>query len=886
MFIDETGIAITPLGMDVPEWGPVMVPLHPRTIEKLAGDLYTPRRLLDFMNNLRPRDDGRYLLLHAIGAYEYWGNNKNGDAFPEWSLKGDPMPPDVLKYVRERGLPVPAEYGYRTFETYGYVYRHHANTDRVLSIGERVCCAAYNEKMHRVELIIFVSKYKASDLIEKIDKGIPIAWSMGSRLPFDVCFSAGARIDVPNGFMPVENVEIGQPVLSFSGAFKLVTKIFKRKYTGTVFRIEAVGIPKGSWVTSNHPYYVVKEDRLRMCKGSNNDKTRRHTPGGCDTVCRLCGADIPRPEEIPVGEIEVGDYLVYPIQREKKKKNVSDAEAGILGFYLGDGSPIRQRRGQYRDSEYILQGMQFSFSQDYPDILRALVDTCLSGDYREPRVYEDNDRNAWSIHLYERTLAHRAIQVCGEGSKTKKIDDEVLGWPISARASFVGRYLDADGSVDPKKKSSRFISTSPQLIWGLRRVLLSMGIVPGVHQETATSGYTRGSCLIWVLHLNGADTWRLRKFSEKIKRYGGEVRVKRENFISGGLVYHRVTEIDESEVEDIEVHNLSVDEDESYVADGSAVHNCSVCFHPARRRSDYCVHLKTMLNKILPDGTKVFSYNYFPRFFDISEVTVPADRSAYSLKKVAEDSVFAGEAVVQVSKPSPRAVPTEEEMAKYAEMLDFMKTGGEKEAAIDKEVPAQAPAKDLGGDPIKKSLWNFIMEKVREDRSKDIEPIPASTRDLLKKAPLEKALSALTSLGILMTPGEANDVIGDREIPKGLDTSPPVSKLLQSLTGVIPGRSMFEPRFSIRIMQITRPERKNLLDLLAKTASVAYDQYVGWLRTIDLEKLSELTAHPSVQLLLSPSVIKDKMFELEEEKVASEPRDVFLPFIAGAAFEE
>jgi hypothetical protein len=517
MFIDESGIAITSLGMEDPAWGPTMVPLHPGTLEKIAHEIHTPLRLIDFMQNIRPRDDGRYILLHAIGAGEYWGSNKNGDYFPEWSLKGDSIPPDVMKYIRERSLPVPAEYGYRTFETYGFPFRHHNNSDRIYSIGERVCCAAYNDRMHRIELIIFIFKHKAPDLVEKIDKGIPIAWSMGSKLPFDVC---------------------------------------------------------------------------------------------------------------------------------------------------------------------------------------------------------------------------------------------------------------------------------------------------------------------------------------------------------------------------------------------------SVCFNPARTRKQYCKHLSSMLNKVLPGGVKVFSYNYFPRFFDISEVTVPADRSAYDLKKVAED-LTSGAAVFEMDpnmeflsvvpadhipmSHDSRAEPlvTREELAKYAEMLEQLKTGEEKAADIDKKIPAQAPSKNLGSEPINKDLWNYIMEMVKRDRE-GVESMPPGICSELRQSPLDKVLPALTSLGIKMTRDEADNIIGDRELPSSLDTSSPVSKLLQSLSGMVSGRSMFEPGFSIRIIKIRKPEGDESLlpNILVKKSSAAYDRYVRWLRTIDLEKLSELTAHPPVQMLLSPSALKEKMLELEEEKVGSDLRDVFLPFIAGAALEE
>lgn len=62
---------------------------------------------------------------------------------------------------------------------------------------------------------------------------------------------------------------------------------------------------------------------------------------------------------------------------------------------------------------------------------------------------------------------------------------------------------------------------------------------------------------------------------------------------------------------------------------------CSICGHKAKYRSEYCSHMRDMPGKILPDGRKVFVYNPYPRFFDISFVFIGADRTSFVLEKVA-----------------------------------------------------------------------------------------------------------------------------------------------------------------------------------------------------------------------------------------------------------
>ena len=63
---------------------------------------------------------------------------------------------------------------------------------------------------------------------------------------------------------------------------------------------------------------------------------------------------------------------------------------------------------------------------------------------------------------------------------------------------------------------------------------------------------------------------------------------------------------------------------------------CAICGNKAKSRSEYCVHLRSELGKILPNGKKVMAINDGPlRFFDMSFVFKPADITSSVLRKVA-----------------------------------------------------------------------------------------------------------------------------------------------------------------------------------------------------------------------------------------------------------
>lgn len=186
------------ISVDGLDWGPDHVLLGDRGVmTKLASAVHTPSELLTVIDKLTPRPEGVYVLINALGAGEYWGQNRNGDYFPEWSLLGNPAPDDVKAIInrwnadsknkdRQRPIPAADTYGYKTFVTTAKPYILHANKDPLKATGD-VIAAAYNHHMHRVELIVFIYEARDPEGVKALRADEPVAWSMGARVPFDAC---------------------------------------------------------------------------------------------------------------------------------------------------------------------------------------------------------------------------------------------------------------------------------------------------------------------------------------------------------------------------------------------------------------------------------------------------------------------------------------------------------------------------------------------------------------------------------------------------------------------------------------------------------------------------------------------------------------------------
>jgi hypothetical protein len=147
--------------------------LHHTYMDKVAAPFLPEVRT--YLDELKPDANSIYALVNALGAFEYWGANINGDAFEE-------------EYLIHRG-PV---WGYETFIHYARPYMHHANKGPNARAFGNVELSCWNPNMHRVELVVRLDRRMAEHagahkVIDKIDHGMLPDTSMGCKVAFDLC---------------------------------------------------------------------------------------------------------------------------------------------------------------------------------------------------------------------------------------------------------------------------------------------------------------------------------------------------------------------------------------------------------------------------------------------------------------------------------------------------------------------------------------------------------------------------------------------------------------------------------------------------------------------------------------------------------------------------
>ena len=676
-------------------------------LEKTAAE-YHPT-IAAYINDAKPLKGKTQVLITALGAGEWWGDNVNGDYFPETALAHPGK-----------------DYGYETFTHFAKVYKHHINKDPTKSYGD-VLLSVYNPTYHRVELIVSIDHSLAPDIIARIEAGDYPDWSMG-------CLKATAPILMADlSTKPVSELLSGDLVINGNGATSAVAYPHSHHHKGTWYHVSALGMYNDDIepTTEEHPWLVIDKDDV-VCVGNPENKSRRINlciPNRAQKKgCVSCPNAKDGYKKIwkRADELAVGDYIATPILKGEHSTPESRM-AFLLGLYLAEG--------HITSDNYVELNVSASDEYLYDMLCEFFPDVSITWNLR------DNCANAAKIDLYNKDLAKFVKTHAGCGAHTKFISSDVMHWDYESQKIFLGAYCAGDGGG--YKGALYFSTCNRKLADQVRMMLLRVGCISSLninaHKPSRLVNKDTVEYQVWV----GRDSaLNLKGYTRKAEFSGPQKMVKNHRFIYDGYLWSPIVGIDTEECDET-VYNVAIESgdyhSDSYIVNGVALHNCkvpfdicSICGNKAPTRKQYCNHARYMLGKIDPDtGKKVFVTNTMPKFFDISLVLIGADRIAKTLKKVAYTTGY-------------RNIP----ILSSAYLAE--KAAEQKRAEMEKEVPANEPPASQDNVEKVKDLAKTITEvKAMEP------PMPNKLLDdLAESSPLPKILSTMVMMGIIPKPQE------------------------------------------------------------------------------------------------------------------------------------
>jgi intein/homing endonuclease len=454
--------------------------------------------------------------------------------------------------------------------------------------------------------------YLAHNFISKncsVDYGVCSICGNKATTERDYCFAPGALITMSDGSLKnIEKIEIGDEILSHTGSAKRVKRLSVNHIKDNVLKISANGSYLPLVVTQNHPFLGVSKDNI-FCKRDKRQVCKPGELGICFTGQKInsgtqsCASNDKNlePTFIHSGCLEIGDYVqsVRPI-RNTNHLNLNFELAKFSGYYMAEGC-------LHQTSNSII----LSLNKNENELIEDLEKICLN----LPEEYKSNykfrhetnkNNNSLSWRWSNKNLKNWLQQNCIGKAVDKKISKELFEDLCSNQDlafAFLSGFIDGDGHQGEKNIKVQLRTASPHLTNQLVQILSTLNIKASTFLQAQSGGPTNREkiCYIWHVNINGIDASNFIDKTIKVKTSSERPNTR---FIKSE--YGFLTPIYDIEKFYYEgpVYNFSVEDDESYIANGIAVHNCEC--------------LKKYKGKMHPAGKRAFEYNYGIKFIELS----------------------------------------------------------------------------------------------------------------------------------------------------------------------------------------------------------------------------------------------------------------------------
>ena len=346
------------------------------------------------------------------------------------------------------------------------------------------------------------------------------------------CFAAGTLVLTKRGFVAIENVKIGDKVMTHTNSWHTVTetmihgarKLYKLQAQGTLETI----------VTPEHPYYI-----RRMTRVWNNEK-------------RCNERTFSDPVWTKVKDIGHGDFIGYPIiQTEENPINITKEEAWLIGRYVADGY-IDDSQRKDRDTVQFNHKVILCIGKEKVEHFKKKV--------KEHHACYKEERTVIKAEIIDERLAG-LCKLCSKHAENKEIPSFILNLPVDVLREFFNGYMSGDGCY--KEKTEIYVATtvSRKLIFGLQ------AIVHKIYRTPCKLYFCKRppTCIIEGRKVNQRDTYTI-AFKIFIPKQSHAV-------VIDDHIWMPVSSCTEY-ADNIPVYNLTVDKDNSYTANGCVVHNC------------------------------------------------------------------------------------------------------------------------------------------------------------------------------------------------------------------------------------------------------------------------------------------------------------------------
>ncbi len=442
-----------------------------------------------------------------------------------------------------------------------------------------------------------------------------------------------------NTVRPVREVNIGQQVITHTGQAQPVTKIYRRFYQGPMIALNIGGCPDKLRVTPNHEFLAVTFDVPEKTREKNgakyfyskhkyntglrwvradelkaqdvlaiprqqykvearifdlaraiphyhaddtsvwankpsrnfNVETSHELAARFGTTARVIGSIVTRKRRV-MDELgsQINSYLdeigyVRYMQPVKLHRFIPlDADLmRLIGYYMAEGYNVGKANNRQA---------RFAFGaheRDYVEDVCRLVDSIFG--YRGTTSHE-TPRHALEARINNHAIAKFFEAITPAGARNKRLPGFLLNQTRECLRQLLIGALRGDGCL----RNPRLISyhtVSPNLAYQIAEIFSRLGYLPSIQsyqnkREDWSTNYT--------VSISGAQCARFaEEFPELGLEFPASLTAKQDYFADENYIYVPILSTEIEEDQELEVFNLEVAEDHTYIANRVAVHNCT-----------------------------------------------------------------------------------------------------------------------------------------------------------------------------------------------------------------------------------------------------------------------------------------------------------------------
>lgn len=333
------------------------------------------------------------------------------------------------------------------------------------------------------------------------------------------CFIDNTLVLTSKGFIPIAELVIGDLVLTHKGRWRKVTAIGSTE--SQTLAVKARGIE--TITTANHPFFTTK----RFFCYRNGAK------------CRAFGQN----EWVEAGRLN-NDHFLLNILPPEVEATIDNETLWLLGRYVADGY-LQERKDRPSGGS-----VTFCIGKAKLDIFLSHLDKYHSNTQEE--------RTAFKCRITNNAL-YFLCKEFKKGAEGKELPSWILALPEHQARIFLDGYLSGDGSIF--KGGVRATTVSKKLAFCLmilfQRVFKT---VPSIHFSARAN-----KTIIEGREVNQKNTYTVQtSVTPSFKTI---------NFVKDEYGCFQVKSVKTTGNRE-KVYNISVEEDESYTANGAIVHNC------------------------------------------------------------------------------------------------------------------------------------------------------------------------------------------------------------------------------------------------------------------------------------------------------------------------